>query len=110
MLAAGHLATAGWPARSSASNRYLDRVGHFTQSPVGFRLRQCFLDPSKGRKRLSDHLVHVIVTIGREPPDKPYIPGTQRQALIALEQFGVFRPRHRIKWIAVVARIFVGEA
>src|SRR3546814_587582 len=57
-----------------------------------------------GSKRLPDHLVHVIITIGGEAPDEDHLRLCRGQGFIALVQRLVLRPWNGIIRIAVRAR------
>ena len=71
--------------------------------------RQRFVDPAECRQRLTDDLVHVVVSVRGQPPDEPDIRRRQRQALVFLEQLLVLGLRDRVIGVAFGRRIFVGE-
>src|ERR1700712_1522051 len=54
------------------------------------------VDPSEGRQRLPDDLVHVVVAVGRQPPHEPHVPLGEGQTLVTLEQGLVLGSRDRV--------------
>src|SRR5690349_17493276 len=58
------------------------------------------VDAAEGGERLTDDLVHIVIAIGCEPPDKGDVVGRIRQRLVALEQLLILGPRDRIIRIA----------
>src|SRR6476646_5431229 len=75
----------------------------------GFARSSTLAHAPEGRERLPDDLVHVVVTVGREPTDEGHAFGLVGERLVALEQFLIFGARDRIIWITLGRRIFVGD-
>ena len=55
----------------------------------------------KVAERLADHLVHIVIAVGREPADEGDVRGRVRERLVSLEQRLILGPRHRIIRIAL---------
>src|SRR4051812_6965690 len=66
-------------------------------------------DAAERRQRLPHHLVHVVIAVGRQPPDESDVALRQRERLVALVQRLVLGPGHRIVGIAVGPRKFIGD-
>src|SRR6201993_4243586 len=64
-------------------------------------------DPAEGGERLADHLVHVVVAVGRKPSHEMDVGRLQGQRLVLLVERLVLRARHRIVGVAVGARELV---
>src|SRR5437868_2476712 len=67
------------------------------------------IDAPEGCERLPDDLVHVVIAVGRKPPDEGYAAGRVRERLVLLEQLLVLGTRDRIIWVALGRRIFIGD-
>src|SRR3954464_7500025 len=91
-------------------SRRESRRGLHEDGSGGFRFpRQSLVDPPERCERLTDDLIHVVVTIGRQPSDEPDVGRRQRQTLVFLKEFLVFRARDRVVRIAFGAWVLVRD-
>src|SRR4029079_16432739 len=67
------------------------------------------INTAERRKRLSDDLVHVVISVGRQPPNEGHIVGRIGKRLLLLEQLLVLGARDRIIRISLGRGIFVGD-
>ena len=68
------------------------------------------IEAPEGGERLPDHLIHIVIAVGRKAAHEGDAGSGIGQGLVFLEQRLVLRPRDRIIRIALRRRIFVGDA
>src|SRR6185312_1777626 len=101
------------PQISSGASRLVGRarwLGCLDLGGVSLLPGKCFVDAPERGQGLPCNLIHVVVTVRREPADKPDVFARGGKCFVALIELGAILARYRIRRIAVSARIFVGDA